>query len=587
MGGAARPPVAAFRGVEETHLPADNARMSTPAPGLKWIPLGQLLVDGRIITQEQLQRALERKAATGRRLGEIVVELGFTTERAIAGALAEQYELEYVDLDTVELDRDAVALLPEELARRYEALPLRILEDGVPLLAVTDPTNLATADDLRFALGSSFRIAVAESGQIELAIARAYRRSLQLITEADDDAPEEERVNDIRNLASSTPTINLVNSLLTTALEEGASDLHFEPRREDMLVRIRVDGVMRELATVPRHMQQAVTSRLKIMGRLDIADRRAPKDGRVTAFFGTGHIDMRIAVLTTTHGEQVVLRILGGSDHRPSIAGLEMEPYAEAAFVTSIEQPYGTVIVCGPTGSGKTTTLYGAVDHLNRSDRVVMTIEDPVEYRLDGVNQIEVDVKGGLTFASGLRTILRSDPDVLLVGEVRDAETASIAIQAAMTGHLVLTSLHAHNAASAIARLRDMGVDTSLLASSLNAVVAQRLARRLCVHCRREYKADAEALGVADQTLADHVLLYAATGCAKCQGTGYSGRVALREVMPVVGEVRALVESSAEEIFAAAVRQGMTTLRDDGMRLALTGVSSVEEIRRVTGDRLT
>ena len=561
--------------------------MSTPAPGLKWIPLGQLLVDGRILTQEQLQRALEHKAATGRRLGEIVVELGFTTERAIAGALAEQYELEYVDLDTVELDRDAVALLPEELARRYEALPLRILEDGVPLLAVTDPTNLATADDLRFALGSSFRIAVAESGQIELAIARAYRRSLQLITEeADDDAPEEERVNDIRNLASSTPTINLVNSLLTTALEEGASDLHFEPRREDMLVRIRVDGVMRELAIVPRHMQQAVTSRLKIMGRLDIADRRAPKDGRVTAFFGTGHIDMRIAVLATTHGEQVVLRILGGSDQRPSIAGLEMEPYAEAAFVTSIEQPYGTVIVCGPTGSGKTTTLYGAVDHLNRSDRVVMTIEDPVEYRLDGINQIEVDVKGGLTFASGLRTILRSDPDVLLVGEVRDAETASIAIQAAMTGHLVLTSLHAHNAASAVARLRDMGVDTSLLASSLNAVVAQRLARRLCVHCRREHKADAEALGVADQTLSDHVLLYAAVGCTKCQGTGYSGRVALREVMPVVGEVRALVESSAEEIFAAAVRQGMTTLRDDGMRLVLTGVSSVEEIRRVTGIRL-
>jgi type IV pilus assembly protein PilB len=561
--------------------------MSTPVPGLRWIPLGQLLVDGRILTEEQLHRALEAKASTGQRLGEIVVELGFTTERAIAGALAEQYELEYVDLDIVQLDKRAIALLPEELARRYEALPLSILEDGTPLLAVTDPTNLATADDLRFALGSSFRIAVAERGQIELAIARAYRRSLQLIAEeGDDDAPEEERINDIRNLASSTPTINLVNSLLTTALEEGASDLHFEPRREDMLVRIRVDGVMRELATVPRHMQQAVTSRLKIMGKLDIADRRAPKDGRVTAFFGTGHIDMRIAVLTTTHGEQVVLRILGGSDQRPSIAALEMEPYAEAAFVTAIEQPYGTVIVCGPTGSGKTTTLYGAVDHLNSKDRVVMTIEDPVEYRLDGVSQIEVDVKGGLSFASGLRTILRSDPDVLLVGEVRDPETASIAIQAAMTGHLVLTSLHAHNAAGAIARLRDMGVDTSLLASSLNAVVAQRLARRLCVHCRREYAADAEELGVADQSMSQHVLLYDAVGCAKCQGTGYAGRVALREVMPVHGEVRALVESSAEEIFAAAVRQGMTTLRDDGMRLALTGVSSVDEIRRVTGIRL-
>ena len=425
------------------------------------------------------------------------------------------------------------------------------------------------------------------AGKSTLAIARAYRPSLQLIIEEGDDASEEERTNDISTLASSTPTVTLVNSLLATALEEGASDLHFEPRREDMLVRIRVDGVMRELATVPRQMQQAVTSRLKMMGKLDIADRRAPKDGRLAAFFDTGRIDMRIAVVATTHGEQVVLRILGsGGDQHPSIAGLEMEPYAEAAFVTAIEQPYGTVIVCGPTGSGKTTTLYGAIDHLNRSDRVVMTIEDPVEWRLDGVNQIEVDVKGGLTFASGLRTILRSDPDVLLVGEVRDYETASIAIQAAMKGHLVLTSLYAHNAASAIARLRDMGVDASMLAGSLNAVVAQRLARRLCVHCRREYAANAEELGVADQTMSDDVLLYAAVGCAKCQGTGYIGRVALREVMPVHGEVRALVESSAEEIFAAAVRQGMTTLRDDGMRLALTGVSSVDEIRRVTGIRL-
>jgi type IV pilus assembly protein PilB len=562
--------------------------MSNLAPGLRWIPLGQLLVDGRILTQEQLNTALEVKASTGQRLGEIVVELGFTSERAVAGALAEQYELEYVDLEGVVFDRNAVALLPEELARRYQALPLKILEDGTPLLAVTDPTNLATAEDLRFVLGSSFKIAVVERGPIELAIARAYRRSLQLITaDAEPAEEEEQRAHDIRDLASSTPTINLVNSLLTTALEEGASDIHFEPRREDMVVRIRVDGVMRELATVPRHMQPAVTSRLKIMGKLDIADRRAPQDGRVTATFGNSQLDMRIAVLATTHGEQVVLRLLGGTGARPTVKQLEMDPHAEEAFLNAIDQPYGTVIVCGPTGSGKTTTLYGAVDHLNSSERVVMTIEDPVEYRLDGINQIEVDPKGGLTFASGLRTILRSDPDVLLVGEVRDPETASIAIQAAMTGHLVLTSLHAHNAASAVARMRDMGVDTSLLASSLNAVVAQRLARRLCVHCRQEYSTTEEELGTSKGGSSERQLvLHRAVGCGKCQGTGYAGRVALREVMPVHGEVRALVERSAEEIFAAAVRQGMTTLRDDGMRLALAGISSVEEIRRVTGARL-
>jgi type IV pilus assembly protein PilB len=542
-----------------------------------------------VLTQEQLDFALAEKAESGKRLGEIIVDLGFTTERAIAGALAEQYQLEYVDLEGLKLDRDAVALLTEPLARRYEALPIRIGEDGVPLLAVTDPTNLANADDLRFALGANFRLAVAERKQIDLAISRAYRQSLELIAEdsAQTTAHEEQVLHDIRDLASSAPTINLVNSLLKTAVEEGASDIHFEPTRTEMVVRIRVDGVMRELATIPKHMQPAVASRLKIMGKLDIADRRSPQDGRVSAFFGSRPMDLRLAVLTTTHGEQIVLRILGHGDRTPTLAQLELEPRAEKAFKTSIEQPHGAVIVCGPSGSGKTTTLYGALDHLNSPERVVMTIEDPVEFRLDGINQIEVDVTGGLTLARGLRTILRSDPDVVLVGEIRDPETASIAIQAAMTGHLVLTSLHAYNAASAIARLRDMGVDPSLIASSLNSVVAQRLARRLCLECRSPYTARADELGLSNgDDAASEIVLYSAVGCAKCHGTGYSGRIALREVMAVEGEVRTLVERSAAEIFDAAVRQGMTTIRDDGMRVALSGISSIEEIRRVTGIRL-
>jgi type IV pilus assembly protein PilB len=557
------------------------------APGLNWIPLGQLLVAGKLIESEQLEQALARKQTTGGRLGEIVVELGFTTERAIAGALAEQYDLEYVDLDGAELDRDAVSLLTEALARRYEALPIRICADGLPLLAVTDPTNLATTDDLRFALGANFRFAVAERSQLELAIARAYRRSLELITEQEEDpsVPDEQLIHDIRDRASSAPTINLVDSLLTTAVEEGASDIHFEPRRLDMAVRIRVDGVMRELATIPKHMVPAVASRLKIMGHLDIADRRSPQGGRVSAFFGGKPIDLRIAALPTTDGEQIVLRIVGGGRGWQTLASLELEPAAEETLRTAIEQPYGTVIVCGPTGSGKTTTLYAALDHLNDSERAVMTIEDPVEHRLDGVNQIEVDVKGGLTFASGLRTILRSDPDVLLVGEIRDPETASIATQAAMTGHLVLTSLHAHNAASAIARLRELGVDPSLIAATLNCVVAQRLARRLCLHCRKPVTATAEQLGLAPGKSQHELTLYAAVGCATCQGSGYAGRIALREVMPVRGEVRSLVEHSAEEIDAAAIRHGMTTLRDDGLRIALAGVTSIEEIRRVTGTR--
>jgi type II secretory ATPase GspE/PulE/Tfp pilus assembly ATPase PilB-like protein len=461
--------------------------------------------------------------------------------------------------------------------------------DGLPLLAVTDPTNVATADDLRFALGANFRLAVAERAQIDLAISRAYHRSLELITDDSDDgaAPEEQRVHDVRDMASSAPTINLVNSLLTTAVDESASDIHFEPRRDDMVVRVRVDGVMRELTTIPKHMVAAVASRLKIMGELDAADRHSPQDGRASASFGGNPIDLRISALPTTEGEQIVLRIGGGGRaQRHTLDSLELEPRPADVLRTALQQPSGAVIVCGPAGSGRTTTLYAALDYVDCEQRVVMTIEDPVEHRLGGVNQIEVDLDSRLTFANGLRTILRSDPDVLLVGEIDDAETAALAIRASMTGRLVLTSLHAQDAAGAIARLRDLQVHPSLIASSVSCVVAQRLARRLCVHCRKPYSATADALGLAAPSSAEReVVLYAAAGCTTCRGTGYTGRVALREVLPVEGEVGTLLERSPQEISAAAVRQGMRTLRDDGIRIALAGSSSLEEIRRVTGSR--
>jgi type IV pilus assembly protein PilB len=550
---------------------------------LAWIPLGRLLTRAGLVTTEQLEQALLVKETTGRRLGEIVVELGSATERAIAVALAEQYGLEFVDLDLKPVDSAVVDLLPESLARRYEALPLRFLADDVLLLGVTDPTNLRTADDLRMALGVPFRLAVVDPSQLGLATARAYRSPFSQLAVVESAAAGDETpdLEDIRDLASSKPTINLVNSLLTTAIEEGASDIHFEPQRNRLLVRVRVDGVMRELATVPKHMQPAVTSRLKIMAALDIAERRAPQDGRVSAHFGGKPIDLRVAALHTTHGEQIVLRILNQQRGLSSLADLGMSPETEDIFRHAISQPYGAVIVCGPTGSGKTTTLYAALDHLNTTDRVLMTIEDPVEYQMDGVNQIETDARASLTFARGLRTILRSDPDVLLVGEVRDEETAAIAIQAAMTGHLVLTSLHAHNAAGAVNRLREMGVQPGLLASSLNCIVAQRLARRLCDECKQSYVGSTAELGGTGTAT-----LYRAVGCPRCGGSGYTGRVALREVMPIAGEVRGLIEASTENIFAAAVRQGMTTLREDGLRLCVAGICSVDEVRRVTGARL-
>jgi type IV pilus assembly protein PilB len=544
------------------------------ASDLNWVPLGRLLVDACVLTNDQLEHALAVKEQTGKRLGEIVVELGYTTERVIAGALAQQYQLEFVDLDGVTPTPDAVAQLPETLARRYDAIPIRFLSEGVLLLAVSDPTNLAAADDLRLALGTSFRLAVAVRGQIERALARVYRPSLQLLQEPERGA-QAPAATDQRDLSSSEPTINLVNSLLTQALEAEATDIHFEPGPDELAVRVRVDGVIRDLATVPGHSQPAVASRLKALGRLDLADRHAPQEGRASTSFGGDPVDLRIVSVPTAHGEHVTLRVLTRRDRPRRIADLGMSPAATEAFTTALEQPFGAVVVCGPSGSGKSTTLYGALDHLSGPGRAVMTIEDPVEHRLERVSQVQVDAAAGITFATGLRTILRSDPDVVLVGELRDHETASMAITAATTGHLVLTTLHAHNAAAAIARLRDLGVDPSLVAGSLNCVVAQRLARRLCPDCR-----------VAEEPT-NEGQLYRAVGCTACGGTGYRGRVALREVLPVQGEIRALVERSAEEIFAAAVRHGMTTLRDDGMRLALAGETSVDEIRRVTGLRLS
>jgi type IV pilus assembly protein PilB len=557
------------------------------ALNLNWVPLGTLLTNAGVITPEQLEQALAVKEQSGQRLGEIIVEQGFAEERQIAAALAKQYNLELLDLHEIELDQEAVKLLPEALARRFEALPIRRLPNGELLLAVTDPTNLRTADDLRLALGTNLRLAVADPAQMHLTLARAYRRKIEIGESGTaGDGGGENQIDDIRDMATSVPTINVVNSLLTEALEEGASDVHVEPQRDRLLVRARIDGVTRELVSLPKHMQAAVTSRFKIMGQLDIAERRLPQDGRVSVKFDGEPLDLRIAVLPTTHGEQIVVRLFGRRDQRPTLEDLGMSDNDLHHFSNAIEQPYGAVLVVGPTGSGKTTTLYGALDHLNAPERVVMTVEDPVECQIEGVNQIEVEVKAGLTFARGLRTILRSDPDVLLVGEIRDEETAKIAVQAAMTGHLLLSTLHAQTAAAAVARLRDMGVKPSLLAASLNALVAQRLARRLCTECRVPHEVDAADLNAPKVVSEGRVTVYKAGGCGRCANTGYRGRVAIREVMPVVGEVRSALEDTTEAIHAAAVRQGMTTLREDGIRLCLDGVLSLEEIRRVAGDRI-
>jgi type IV pilus assembly protein PilB len=551
--------------------------------------LGTLLLRDGAVTLEQLEAALAEKESNGGRLGEILLRHGFASGAQVAQALAEQHGLEFLELGQFEVDPAAASLLPEKVARRLGALPICFTADDIVLIAVSDPTDVLASDDLRFALGLQIRLAVVTDEDMKKTLERCYRTSVLVDTDELETDAALVPVDDVRDgTSTSAPAINLANQIISKAIEDGASDIHFEPQLHAMVVRARIDGVMRRVAEVPKSLQPAITSRLKIMGELDIADRRIPQDGRISIRYGGSPMDLRVAVLPTTYGEQVVLRILHRASGRLGLSDLGMSPEAEATFTRAVKQPYGAVLAVGPTGSGKTTTLYAALEFLNDDARALTTIEDPVEYQIPGVNQVEVNARAGLTFSRGLRTILRSDPDVLLVGEIRDEETARIAIQAAMTGHLVLTTLHTHNAASSIARLRDMGVEQSLMAASINCIVAQRLARRLCMECREAYEPSAEELaaeGVEGQGL-EGTTLYRPVGCVQCSTTGYNGRVALYEVMPVVGKIRRLIEASTEEIFAAAVEAGMTTLREDGIRLCRAGISSLEEIRRVTGDRL-
>jgi type IV pilus assembly protein PilB len=549
--------------------------------------LGGFLMRKGQLTAEGLEQALAEQERCRLPLGQVLIGLGLITTRHLAEALADQHGLEFIDLGDTTLDAAAVALLPESLAQRYQALPVRI-ENGMAVVAVADPTNVMAHDDLRLALGTDTRFVVADSDQIEGAISRAYHArvgAVETFSSAAWNANEED--DDPIAIDDQAPAIKFVNDMISRALGHRASDIHFVPQADRLVVKVRIDGVTRELSEAPNAMQAAVLARLKVMGGLDIAQRRMPQDGRIGIKVGGQPMDLRVAVLPTTFGEQAVLRILqGGVKGALSITELGMDPATEAVVRRAIARPYGAIITVGPTGSGKTTTLYAALDVLNEPENVLVTIEDPVEYQMPGVAQIEIDPAAGLTFARGLRTILRSDPDVILVGEIRDEETARIAMQAATTGHLVLSTLHAQSASSSIVRLKDMGVDPGLLAPSLNCIIAQRLARRLCLECREAYEPGEEARRQLGEEYRDVHRLYRAKGCDACLQTGYDGRVALYEAMSVEGNIRRLIDASTEEIFAAAVEQGMSTLRESGLRLSVTGVTSLEEARRVTGDRL-
>jgi type IV pilus assembly protein PilB len=552
-----------------------------------WPALGALFLREGLVEEDALEAALAEQRASGLRLGEILVDRGIVTRTQVARVLAEQHELPFIELAEAEIEIEAATLLPEDLARRYCSLPVGVEPDGALLVAVADPTNVLHSDELRLALGVPLRFGVAAPDAIDAAIAFIHQQVLTLVDEeAEEAAVASLGVHDVESGDVDTPAVSQVNKTIQRALSLGASDIHFTPQPRGLIVRGRVDGVVRELATIPTSQQGAVTSRLKVMGRLDIAERRAPQDGRVAVKTGNHTVDLRMAVLPTKFGEKVTLRVLNQAAAPASLSDLTMAPDVEELVRKAIRQPYGAILTCGPTGSGKTTTLYAALQELNTPDRTIMTIEDPVEYVTSGVDQIEVNVRAGLTFARGLRTILRSDPDTILVGEIRDEETAQIAIRAAMTGHLVLSTLHTQTAAAAIQRLADMGMEPGLVASTVTCLIAQRLVRRICPDCRQTYRATEEELAALGLDALSARELAQGAGCTACGGTGFRGRVGLYEVLPLTGEIRALASerASTTEIQNAAVASGMRTLRDDGIRLCLEGVTTPDEVRRVAGD---
>jgi type IV pilus assembly protein PilB len=556
-------------------------------PAHHWPPLGTLLLRDGLVSEDVLDAALAQQRMSGKRLGEILVDRGAITRTQLARALAEQHELPFLELGDDELDSAATTRLPEDLARRYNALPVAYGPGGALLVAVADPTNVLHSDELRLALGVPLRFGVAAPDTIEAAIAQVHQHALAVVDE-DESPAEASGVVDVETQDVDTPAVAQVNKTIQRALSLGASDIHFTPQPQGLVVRGRVDGVIRELTTIPASQQNAVTSRLKVMGHLDIAERRAPQDGRIAVRAGDQTVDLRVAVLPTKYGEKVTLRVLNQASAPASLSELDMSPESEELLRQAIRQPFGAVFTCGPTGSGKTTTLYAALQELNTAERTLTTIEDPVEYLTPGIDQVEVNARAGLTFARGLRTVLRSDPDVILVGEIRDEETAQIAVRAAMTGHLVLSTLHTQTAAGAVQRLAEMGIEPGLLAATITCLVAQRLVRRVCQDCRETYYATAEELADLGRPAeeAGRRLLARGRGCGACGNTGFKGRVALFEVLPFTEDIRTLVAAGATpaEIQRAAVAAGMSTLRDDGVRLCLDGVTTPGEVRRITGD---
>ena len=546
-----------------------------------------VLVELGCVDEERVNQVIEQARGAGKPPEQMLLEQNAITHDQLSRAVAERYGLDHVDLSDFHVDMAAANLITVLTARRYKALPVAFVDKGTLLVAMADPTNVLAVDDIQIATGLDCRVAVAAEEDIEALVSRLNTlQSAVTNAEADDEAAEEELadVSDIQVTAEDAPVIKLVYSILGQAVGEGASDVHFEPAESEMRVRFRIDGVLREAAHVPRRMVNAVVSRVKIMSDLNIAEKRLPQDGRVSVTVEDRRVDLRVTTLPTQHGEGVTIRILDKDNAQRSLNDLGMDGHGRERFEHAFRQAYGAVLVTGPTGSGKSTTLYAALQEMNDVEKKIITIEDPVEYQLSGVNQINVNRKAGLDFATGLRSILRADPDIVMVGEIRDAETARIAIEAALTGHMMLSTLHTNDAPGAISRLTKMGIEPFLIASAVDCVVAQRLARKLCPHCKRRAIVGPEVMAAAGLRAAAELEAYEPIGCGRCNQTGYRGRVGLYSVMQLSDSIKemAAAQLPEAEIASVARSEGMITLREDGLLKVRAGLTSFEEVLRVT-----
>jgi general secretion pathway protein E len=559
-------------------------------------PLGEILIREGLITRDQLQRGLVRQRETGKRLGETLVELGYLSEEELLNALARQFALPQLSLSSISLSplpiRDRLS--PKYL-REHRVLPIEI-KDGVLTVAMTDPTDPYTVDDLRMSTGYAVSICLAKEREILEAIDQFYgdgQATMEKIVkgyqEEEGGLPGDdhrEAVDHLRDLASEAPVIQLVNLLITRAVEARASDIHVEPFEDRLRIRYRVDGVLLDHESPPKRLQAAVISRVKIMAKMNIAERRLPQDGRIRLQILGKDLDLRVSTIPTLYGESVVMRILDRSTLLLTLGELGFPDDVRLQFQRLIRKPHGMILVTGPTGSGKTTTLYTALSEINSADKKIITIEDPVEYQLRGVNQIHVKPKIGLTFANGLRSIVRQDPDVIMVGEIRDAETADIAIHSALTGHLVFSTLHTNDAPGAITRLLDMGIENYLVSSVLVAVLAQRLVRVICPECREPYQLDVAAvrkMGIKTE-VGGSLQVFRGKGCAACNFTGYHGRNGIYEFLTIGEEIQRLILEKADSnlIRQKALALGMKTLWEDGWRKVEQGVTTLEDLLRVT-----